>query len=298
MSKPIQIALVGLDTSHSVEFARLIQGNAPAELRIPGMHVRSCLRFPSPFHSEEGQNKRQAELESWGVQVTHDFDRALEGADAVFLEINDPSLHLEYFEKVASLGKPVFLDKPMAGNLADARSIARIARENGTLFFSSSSLRFLQSLQTLISEIPAADRKIVNVFGPLGIAAAGSSVVWYGVHTVEMLVALLGIGAGSVTAHRDPTGVTAVVEYADQRRAVVELTTKLFQYGGRVVMPQAIRTFDIGKEVLYHNLLVKIADFLKTGQSPVPVQETLEVQAILGAIEQSLETGATASIEL
>lgn len=29
------------------------------------------------------------------------------------MEINDPSLHLEYFKKCADLGKPIFLDKPL-----------------------------------------------------------------------------------------------------------------------------------------------------------------------------------------
>jgi hypothetical protein len=47
--------------------------------RVKGVIPVACLRFPSPFQSEAGQDKRQAQLEEWGVRVTRDFDEAVGG---------------------------------------------------------------------------------------------------------------------------------------------------------------------------------------------------------------------------
>ena len=38
--------------------------------------------------------------------------------------------------------KPLFIDKPLAATLEDAREIARLAKAAGVPWFSSSSLRF------------------------------------------------------------------------------------------------------------------------------------------------------------
>lgn len=71
MAHEIKIAIVGLDTSHSIEFTKRLQApDCPAEMRVPNMKVVSCLRFETPFQNKEGLDARQAQLESWGVKVT------------------------------------------------------------------------------------------------------------------------------------------------------------------------------------------------------------------------------------
>ena len=93
--------------------------------------------------------------------------------DAIFIEINDPSLHLEYFRKCAALGKPIFLDKPFADTLDHAAEILKIAKENNVRFFTASSLRFDANIVKAHEEMPQIDQGIT--WGPLGQAAAGSS---------------------------------------------------------------------------------------------------------------------------
>ena len=143
MTKTSKVAIIGLDTSHAVEFPKLMQDPAvPAENRVPELKATRCLRFETPFQNREGLDKRTQYLESIGVQVTEDFDTAVADCDAILIEINDPSLHLKYFEQCAALGKPVFLDKPFADTFGNAMKIMEIAEKHGTRFFTSSALRF------------------------------------------------------------------------------------------------------------------------------------------------------------
>ena len=102
MSEAVKVAIIGLDTSHAVAFPQLMQDPAtPAESKVPELRAVTCLRFETPFQNKDGLDKRQEYLESIGVKVTENFDEAVADCDAILIEINDPSLHLEYFEKCA-----------------------------------------------------------------------------------------------------------------------------------------------------------------------------------------------------
>ena len=287
MSNERKIGIIGLDTSHTVAFTKLLQGDVPAEQKVTGMRVVNAMRFPSPFQAEEGQNERQAQLEAMGVAMKGAVAELADGMDALFLEINDPALHLEFFEQVAGLGLPIFLDKPLAANLAEGKKIVEIAEAKGTSMWSASSLRFIRKLVAAKQEVTDTP-KFCNVFGALGKAAAGSDIVWYGVHVTEMLVACMGVGAESVAAREDANGVVAVVSYPGERRAVAEYNRGCYTYGGRIQAGSALAYFDNRGDVLYYNLLLKIKEFLDTGVAPVPMAETLEIQAIMDAVESSL----------
>ena len=66
----------------------------------------------------------------------------LKDVDVVFLEEVDGRPHLEWARPVIEAGKPLFIDKPLAGSLADCIEIFRLAKEKNVPCFSSSSLRF------------------------------------------------------------------------------------------------------------------------------------------------------------
>lgn len=290
MNNPIRVALIGLDTSHTIEFARRMQApDCAPDQKVGGLLATSCLRFDTPFQNEAGLNQRQAQLEAWGVRVTTDFDEAVNDCDALMLEINDPAYHLDYFERAAALGKPIFLDKPLADKLENGRAILDIAAQHGTKFFSASSLRFVPQLDAACEAMPTP--RCASMFGPLGDAPSGSAIVWYGVHTFEMLQRALGNGAQSVFVHRDAAGITAVVRYPDERRGVVELASGAYVYGGCLRDKGRAVPFVADMSRAYSDLLVLIEEFFRTGIPPVETADTLEIMALLDAAERSAQSG-------
>lgn len=292
MSDPIRVAILGLDTSHSVEYPRRMQAPdcAPA-LRVPGLRATACLRFPSPFQSEQGQDQRQAQLVAWGVRVAKDLDDLLRDADAVMMEINDPALHLEWFKRLAACGKPVYVDKPLADTVAAGGEIVRLAREHGTRAASCSPLRSDAPLAAACAAMPRPVH--VHVYGPLGKAPAGSSVVWYGVHSVEMVHRAMGGGAVAVTSRRDACGATVIVDYADRRRATIELTEGAWIYGGSLRDAKAAKTFAVDGEMMYAAMLRDVERFFRGGPPPATLDEAFDVLAILDAADRSLVSART-----
>ncbi len=294
--KDIKVALIGLDTSHTIEFAKRMQSpDCPKSERVDGMRAVSCLRFSTPFQSEEGLNARQQQLTAWGIPVMTSFDEAVADCDAVMLEINDPSLHLEYVKRCADLGKPIFLDKPLADNLENGREIGRIASERNLRMFTSSSLRFVPEVRTACAAMP--NPSYSYAYGILGKAAAGSSIIWYGIHSFEMLQMMMGNGAAKVTTTPDSSGVVVVVEYVDGRRGVVELTVGAGIFGGMLktgehAVPFAI--VDDGRD--YTELVRAVAKFFSGGEAPVGLEASLEIIAMLDAAERSLQEKKSISL--
>lgn len=295
--KEKQIAMIGLDTSHSVVFTELIQGNVPdGGGRVGGMRVAKAMRFPSVFQSEEGQDKRQAQLEALGVEMVPDVESVLKDMDAVFLEINDPALHLPYFEKIVEAGLPVFIDKPLAGSVREGRRIIELAEKYGVQAWSASSLRFLPQLINAKKSIPSP--ALSQTFGALGKAAAGSDLIWYGVHAVEMLTATLGTGAQSVQAIESSMGIVMTVEYANGRSGIVECLRGRAHYGGRLQFESEIAMYTNEKQSPYPGLINALHDFVIEGKIPIPLSEALEIVSILEAGARSLSSGCRENIVL
>jgi hypothetical protein len=295
MAKEIKVALIGLDTSHTIEFARRIQApDCPADQKVGGLCVTACLRFSTPFQNEDGLNTRQKQLEAWGIRVTTDFDDAVKGCDAIMLEINDASYHLGYFKKCAVLGKPIFLDKPLADNIENGLEIVRLAKENKVNVISASSLRFDANLIKTCAEVLKPTQ--ANIYGPLGIAPAGSSIVWYGVHAFEMLERAMGRGAACVTVRADGAGVVAIVDYPDKRRGVVELTKGVWLYGGTLRNSEVAVSYSVESGSLYARIMREVEKFFRTGEASFNIDDTVEVMAMLDAAERSLKSGRTETV--
>lgn len=294
--KEIRVAIIGMDTSHAVELPKLMQ-DPNAEFKISGLRVTRAMRFETPFQNKEGLDAREAYLRTIGVEVTEDFEYAVGDCDAIMLEINDSTLHLEYFEKAAALGKPIFLDKPFADTVENTRKIIEIGKKYNTRYFTASSLRFTIGLNNLV------DSKIkVNsayAWGPLGKAAAGSSIIWYGVHTFEQVERIMGVGAESVATVPSGKGLVCVVKYKDGRSAVAELNEDKWVYGA-VIRDDAGNDAMCsvpGKTPFYYSLMQQVRLFFLGCETPVSIEDSFEVMALCEAAEKSFISGKAEKVE-
>ncbi len=298
MNDEVRIAMIGLDTSHSIEFPRRM--NAPdcrEDLKVDGLTVVSCLRFPSPFQNAEGLDQRQKQLEEWGIPVTLDFDAAVADCDAIMLEINDPCQHLPYFERCAGLGKPLFLDKPPAESAASFERICDLAAQQETRFFTSSGMRFVPQLLDACAKVEEPES--VSVFGALGGGPEGTTlgqiIVWYGIHTFEILNRAMGRGAESVFVKPDRGGAVATVQYPGSRRGVVELSDRKWLYGGWLRDSKNAVSFSIDIPYMVHNSvtdqLKRIKAFFQGGEAPVALEDSQEIMRMLDAAARSAKSG-------
>src|SRR5262249_13086086 len=127
-----------------------------------------------------------AKVKEMGVEIVDSIDDLVKKVDVVFLESNDGRVHLEQVKPVLAAHKPVFIDKPIAGSLADTIRILDAAKKAGVPMFCSSSLRFGKAVQEVRN---GSVGKVMHAetFSPAHLEATHPDLYWYGVHGCEAL---------------------------------------------------------------------------------------------------------------
>lgn len=288
--KPIKIGLIGLDTSHSVAFTTVLN-SAKTKPGFEGCRIVAA--YPWGSRDIESSKSRIPEytkkVEELGVKVVDSIDDLLPMVDCVLLETNDGRPHLEQALKVFKAGKPVFIDKPVAGSLVDCLAIYQAAKEYNVPMFSSSSLRFIpESLKARAGEFGKVFG--CDAFSPCSLEATHPDLFWYGIHGCEILYTVMGSGCETVTraSTNDADFVTGV--WKEGRIGTFRgIRGGKAGYGGTVFGEK--QAVPLGNFKGYEPLIVEIVAFFRTGQPPVAPEETIELYAFMEAADESKRQG-------
>lgn len=292
--KAIKIGIIGLDTSHSPAFTKLFNAVSPKP-ELAGFKVIAA--FPQGSTDIKGSVDRIPgyikEVEAMGVEIVDSIEKLLAKVDVVLLETNDGKPRLDQARKVIRAKKPFFIDKPVAASLSDTQSIYQEAKAAGVPIFSASSLRYMANAQAVRHEGKIGNVLGCDAFSPATIEAGHPDLFWYGIHGVEILFTVMGPGCVSVsrTTTQDFDVVTGT--WNDGRIGTFRgMRAGKHEYGGTAFGTEG--NLVLGKYEGYEPLAVKIAEFFKTGVSPVDSAETLEIYAFMEAADESKRRGGEA----
>ncbi len=149
-AKRLRAGMIGLDTSHVVEFVNLLNNPKAkgelAEMTVVAAYPGGSPDLPISWDRVKGFTDT---LRKKGVKIVDSIPELLEQVDVILLESVDGRPHLAQARPVIAAGKPLFIDKPMAASLADAIQIFRLAKAKNVPCFSASSLRFGSGAQAV-----------------------------------------------------------------------------------------------------------------------------------------------------
>lgn len=285
-SEPMRLGIIGLDTSHVLAFTKILNDeNAPPELS--GFRVVAAYPKGSPDIESSTVRVPQytIDIQKYGVKIVDSIDALVEQVDAVLLETNDGRPHLEQVRPVLKAGKPVFIDKPVAGSLKDAIAIYREAKIAGVPLFSSSSLRFGANSQAARAGALGTISR-AETHSPASLEATHPDLFWYGIHGVESLFTVMGTGCESVQRSTEDGKIVVTGKWAGGR---VGIFREGSGYGGTATGSKG--EGPIGSSNGYPPLVVEIVKFLRTGKPPVSAEETLEIYAFMEAADESKRQG-------
>jgi predicted dehydrogenase len=292
-----RVGIIGLDTSHSVAFTKSL--NAPGKAaELQGFKVVAA--YPKGSNDIESSVKRIPgyieEVKKLGVEIVGSEEELLKKVDFVLLETNDGRPHAAQAMKVIKAKTPFFIDKPVAASLTDVLSIYAAAKQNAVPIFSSSSLRYMETVQDAIKGKAGAVLG-ADTFSPATLEKTHPDLFWYGIHGVEILFSVMGAGCNDVRrVHTNDTDIV-IGTWKDGRVGTFRGTrTGTHDYGGTAYGAKGNIT--LGPFKGYDHLLVQIVEFFKTGKAPVAPQETLEIYAFMEAADESKrKNGAVVSLE-
>jgi len=292
--KPIRVGIIGLDTSHAVEFTRILNDSASAD-HVPGARVIAAYKGGSP--DVEASAKRiegfTAQLkEKWGLEIVPDIPALCSKVDAILLLSVDGRKHLEQVKPVFAARKRVFIDKPLAASLSEARAIARLGAESGVPWFSCSSLRYHPSIQSLKHDPSLGVILGCDTYSPSPTEPHHPDLFWYGIHGVEILFTLMGPGCESaVRIHTPGTDVVVGTWKGGRIGAFRGIREGKEDYGAVAFGHDGIKTSDPITGAPYAGMLREVVKFFQSGVPPLSVDEMLEIIAFMQAAELSREKG-------
>ena len=286
-TRKIRIGIIGLDSTHALAFTKAIQQGVIKDFENDFTVVAAY-----PYGSKsiplsiQRIPKFTAEIESLGVKVYQKIEEVLDNVDAVLLETNDGNLHLEQALQIIKRRKPLFIDKPIANSLEDAIKIFKAASKYNCPIFSTSSLRYLEGISTLdLSKVKGSE-----VYTPAHTEPSHKDLYWYGIHGVEMLIAIMGADCISVRTIEGIDSSLYIGTWSDGRVATLRGIRKgKDDFGGTVFLEDEIIT--LGKFQGYNLLLHEILKFFKTKIIPVDPTQTLAICAFIDAATESKEQG-------
>jgi hypothetical protein len=291
----LKIGLVGLDSSHCVEYATLLH-QADHAHHVAG--ARFVAAYPGGSPDWEPQRlrvdgfTRRMETE-FKVPICDSIEAVVSQSDAIMILSVDGRVHLEQFEAVAGAGKPVYIDKPLTIDVAEAQQLKAIAERTNTRVFSSSVWRFSQGLNKALDNLNGPCRH-ASLHGQWPLHAGLQGWFFYGIHQVEMLFAAMGRGCRRVACVRDGSSEVLTGFWPDGRMGIISTChDEQRPFGGCLQGPEGealVRVVD-SKYDRYHAFLKAALAFFHGGAAPVGIDETLETIAFLAAAAQSAEQG-------
>ena len=290
----LRVGMIGLDTSHATAFTDILN-NPNAKDHVEGARVVAAFKGGSPdIESSWSRVEEYTRVlrDKHGVAIVDSIEELCQRVDVVFLESVDGRPHLAQARPVIAAHKPLFIDKPLAGSLADAVEIFHLAHVAHVPVFTASSLRFVTN--TLAAGAGAIG-VVTNAWcgSPAHLEPHHPDLFWYGIHGCESLFTVMGTGCERVKRGRTPTGGIEVTGYWSNGR--VGTFREVEGYSG---LAQGTKgSLKVGAYEGYAPLVAAAVRFFQTGVSPVSQNETLEIFAFMQAADESKRRdGAEVSI--
>ena len=290
LAADIRIGIIGTDTSHVPAFTKMLN-DPKAPNHIPGARVVAAYKGGSKDveSSYTRVDKFAAEIQqNYGVEIVNDIPTLCAKVDAVLIESVDGRPHLAQAKQVIAARKPMFIDKPLAATLEDAREIARLAKQAGVPWFSSSSLRWSEITETMKFD----DTLGAVTWGPGPFEEHHPlDLSWYAIHPIEVLFTLMGTGCEEVTRTSGKDSDEVTCRWKDGRIGTVRALRPYGGYGAIVFRKNGAVQSPAKPKTGYETLVKHIVRFFETKVPPVPNEETLEIFAFMDAAQRSKQAG-------
>jgi hypothetical protein len=197
-----ELALVGLNNSHPYVFGGYLNGglrevfeqNSPAWTHplFPSHDWESMVgQGQWCFGTAWSRNQQFAGEVASAVKVQHQSQGLVEAAErseGAFVCDMWGEYHKEQALPFLELGKPVFVDKPLAETVVDAREMVVAAQHGGTVLSTCSAMRYDKALMELVAELKSSlgSPRIVTVCCP-----CYQDLARYSVHGIEIMLEVL-----------------------------------------------------------------------------------------------------------
>ena len=168
----LKFGAVTIDVSHPKTFSGVL---------LNGERGRYTAVFNDGFRGEDEVN---GFAESLGLKICKSIEELADEVDIGVIHSCNWDKHIDYAMPFIERGKPVFIDKPLVGNLKDARRMQKLCDE-GAKIIGTSALRYTDEVEKIHSYVKETGAKVMHVDVSVGVDEFN-----YAIHGLETICAM------------------------------------------------------------------------------------------------------------
>ncbi len=273
----MRLGVVGTESSH----VELIVRHLNLEHRFGDWRVAA-------LWGADAQRTNDVAKQGGDIAVVPTPEAMLENVDAVMVADRDGAHHRAHAMPFLEAGLPVLVDKPFATTIEDADAMLAAARAP---LLSASALRWADEVvQTKAALERIGGAEIVVATGPADPDNAYSGWHYYGVHPVEMALAMVDGEIGSTALTRTQGSLSLSAQVGDAR-VVVNLVQPTeagrVPFHLQVIGQHGILSHEVPlAEAYLAPVLERFFTLVRTGERPLTDAEMRRSVQLLSAVDR------------
>lgn len=169
----LKFGAITIDTSHPMAFAEYLAN---------GDRARYTAIFNDGFR---GDDEVESFAKHHSLTICKSIEELADLVDIGMVHSCNWDKHLGYIDAFAKRNKPVFIDKPLVGNLADCKKLQALV-DSGAKVLGTSALRYCYEVDEVRNKVAENNATILHINVTVGVDEFN-----YAIHAYEFICALL-----------------------------------------------------------------------------------------------------------
>lgn len=281
-----RIAILGCENSHANNFLKA---------NITDKMYADDIEFVGVFSEYEGAAEKLNE--EFGVPVMKSYDELVGKVDGIMVTARHGANHYKYAKPYIESGIPMFLDKPITCDEAEAVKFMKELKKNGVLVTGGSSCPHADLVRDLSEKMKTGELgKVLGGFlrAPVSLNNEYGKFWFYSQHLVQVTCEIFGYYPKSVIAFTNLPTVTVVVRY-DDFDVTLSFTDGFYTYYANVSHEKGIIGGEYPLTGVFNREFEEFYQLFE-GKQRQSYSEFIAPVFVIDAIMRSMESGKEESV--
>ena len=282
-----KIAILGCENSHANTCLNFLRDGKHPDITVAGVY------------SDDAVASQKLNTE-YGVPVMNNYDELVGQVDGIVVTARHGDNHYKYAKPYLPSGIPMFIDKPITCDEAEAVEFMREAKKHGVRLCGGSCCKYIPLVEEYAKAVKDGAIGTIrggNLCAPLDMVNQYGNLFFYSQHLVQMMVKVFGYDVEEVSAIRCDKELGIVAKYPTFPVTGSYTSEGWYYfinvYGGKGKL-SGEGQFGPAFEIEFNDM----CDLLHGGEMKETYDEFIRPVFILNAINRAMESGKTEKVNV